>query len=92
MATNNIKYDINKIEEAKEHLEDLKGLMEGLKDIEDLVNQKTHYLDKLNDDLFDVIDDKEELFSKIENIIKLVVVMQTAEEMDIDIKNMISKS
>ncbi len=92
MATNNIKYDINKIEEAKDHLEDLKGLMEDLKDIEDLVNQKTHYLDKLNDDLFDMIDDKEELFSKIENIIKLVAVMQTAEEMDIDIKNMISKS
>lgn len=51
MAATNIKYDVDKIQEAYDYLKDLKGLMEDLEDIEDLINQKTHYLDKLNKDI-----------------------------------------
>lgn len=90
MAMSNIKYDEDKIKEAEDKLKVLQELMEDLKDIEDLISQKTHYLEKLNDDLFDMVDDKEELFERIENTIKLIAVMLTAQEMDVDIKKMIS--
>lgn len=92
MKATKVEMDFVQLEQAEAKVSKIQQLVEDLKDLEDLINQNTHYLDKLNDDLFDMKDGKEELFAKIENIIELLAVLKTAEEMDIDIKKMIMNS
>ncbi len=86
-----LKYNIDEIQESLNLLKKVNEKMEGLKEIEDLNNQNSHYFNNLNEDLSDMIEDKEELIERIEQTQGILESILTTGELDVDIMKMIMK-